>query len=79
MIFAAQPEDKTAYKAEPGGPLHVYGCEDDPVALAAARLVREVVRGRLLADGWSILHASAVVRDGQAVRVAWVCRRPRRS
>ncbi|MFF4221982.1 NAD(P)-binding domain-containing protein [Streptomyces abikoensis] len=67
MIFAAQPEDKTAYKAEPGGPLHIYGCEDVPVALAAARLVREVVRGRLLADGWSILHASAVVRDGRAV------------
>ncbi|MFF4220940.1 lactate/malate family dehydrogenase [Streptomyces nondiastaticus] len=66
-VFAAQPEDKTAYKAEPGGPLHIYGCEDVPVALAAARLVREVVRGRLLADGWSILHASAVVRDGQAV------------
>ncbi|MEU3876601.1 MULTISPECIES: hypothetical protein [Streptomyces] len=66
-VFAAQPDDKLAYWAEPGGPLHIYGCEDVPVALAAARLVREVVRGRLLADGWSILHASAVVRDGQTV------------
>ncbi|MBP2402493.1 hypothetical protein [Streptomyces syringium] len=66
-VFASQREDKTAYRAEPGGPLHIYGCEDIPVALAAARLAREVVRGRLLADGWSILHASAVVRDGQAV------------
>ncbi|MFC4514042.1 hypothetical protein [Streptomyces ehimensis] len=66
-VFAAQPGDKTAYKAEPGGPLHIYGCEDVPVSLAAARLAREVVRGRLLADGWSILHASAVVRDEQAV------------
>ncbi|MEV4873786.1 hypothetical protein [Streptomyces syringium] len=66
-IFASQPEDKIVYRAEPGGPLHVYGCEDVPVALAAARLAREVVRGRLLADGWSILHASAVVRDGQTV------------
>ncbi|MFV8128066.1 hypothetical protein [Streptomyces syringium] len=66
-VFASQPEDKTAYRAEPGGPLRIYGCEDIPVALAAARLAREVVRGRLLADGWSILHASAVVRDGQTV------------
>ncbi|MFI1256845.1 hypothetical protein ACH4U6_24145 [Streptomyces netropsis] len=66
-VLASQPEDKLAYRAEPGGPLHIYGCEDVPVALAAARLAREVVRGRLLADGWSILHASAVVRDGQTV------------
>lgn len=66
-VFASQPEGKLAYRAEPGGPLHVYGCEDVPVALAAARLAREVVRGQLLADGWSILHASAVVRDGQTV------------
>ncbi|UQI45929.1 hypothetical protein M1P56_16980 [Streptomyces sp. HU2014] len=66
-IFASQPEDKLAYRAEPGGPLHIYGCEEVPVALAAARLAREVVRGRLLADGWSVLHASVVVRDGQTV------------
>ncbi|MFC5143268.1 hypothetical protein [Streptomyces aureoversilis] len=66
-VFASQPEDELAYRAEPGGPLHVYGCEDIPVALAAARLAREVVRGQLLADGWSILHASAVVRDGRTV------------
>ncbi|RLU99472.1 hypothetical protein CTZ27_14885 [Streptomyces griseocarneus] len=68
-VAAFQPDGKTAYRAEPGGPPHIYGCEDVPVALAAARLVREVVRGRLLADGWSILHASAVVCDGQAVLV----------
>ncbi|MEV6780384.1 hypothetical protein [Streptomyces syringium] len=66
-VFASQPDDKLVYRAEPGGPLRVYGCEDVPVALAAARLAREVVRGQLLADGWSILHASAVVRDGQTV------------
>lgn len=66
-VFASQPDDKTAYRAEPHGPLHIYGCEDIPVALAAARLAREVVRGQLLADGWSILHASAAVRDGQTV------------
>ncbi|MEU5050141.1 NAD(P)-binding domain-containing protein [Streptomyces sp. NPDC021096] len=66
-VLASQPDDKLTYRAEPGGPLHIYGCEDVPVALAAARLAREVVRGQLVADGWSILHASAVVRDGQAV------------
>ncbi|MCD9146168.1 hypothetical protein [Streptomyces albireticuli] len=64
-VAASQPDDKLVYRAEPGGPLRIYGCEDVPVALAAARLAREVVRGQLLADGWSILHASAVVRDGQ--------------
>ncbi|MCC3768221.1 hypothetical protein K6I34_007373 [Streptomyces sp. UNOC14_S4] len=68
-VIASQPDDKLVYRAEPGGPLHIYGCEDVPVALAAARLAREVVRGQLVADGWSILHASAVVRDGQAVLV----------
>ncbi|MBH1938879.1 hypothetical protein I5Q34_32255 [Streptomyces sp. AV19] len=66
-ILASQPDDKLAYRARPGDPLHIYGCDDVPVALAAARLTREVLRGRLAADGWSILHASAVVRDGQAV------------
>ncbi|MFF4404343.1 NAD(P)-binding domain-containing protein [Streptomyces sp. NPDC001404] len=66
-VVASQPDDKLVYRAEPGGPLRIYGCEDVPVALAAARLAREVVRGQLLADGWSILHASAVVRDGQTV------------
>ncbi|KNB49541.1 hypothetical protein [Streptomyces caatingaensis] len=66
-VLASQPDDKLAYRAEPGGPLYIYGCEDVPVALAAARLAREAVRGQLVADGWSILHASAVVRDGQTV------------
>ncbi|WKU49236.1 hypothetical protein Q3V23_10810 [Streptomyces sp. VNUA116] len=66
-VAASQPDDKLVYRAEPGGPLRIYGCEDVPVALAAARLAREVVRGQLLSDGWSILHASAVVRDGQTV------------
>ncbi|MFF4161396.1 hypothetical protein [Streptomyces sp. NPDC001678] len=66
-VSASQPDHKLVYRAEPGGPLHIYGYEDVPVALAAARLAREVVRGQLLADGWSTLHASAVVRDGQTV------------
>ncbi|MFC4518262.1 hypothetical protein [Streptomyces ehimensis] len=66
-VLASQPDGKLAYRAEPGGPLNIYGGEGVPVALAAARLAREVVRGQLVADGWSILHASAVVRDGQTV------------
>ncbi|MGW5121446.1 lactate/malate family dehydrogenase, partial [Streptomyces noursei] len=66
-VLASQPDDKLVYRADPGGPLHIYGCEDVPVALAAARLAREVLRGQLVADGWSILHASAVVREGRTV------------
>ncbi|MEU1375964.1 NAD(P)-binding domain-containing protein [Streptomyces triculaminicus] len=66
-VTAAQPDDQLAYCAEPSGRIHITGSDPVPVALAAARLAREVVRGQLLADGWSILHASAVTRDDQTV------------
>ncbi|MEV0446193.1 hypothetical protein AB0I84_39740 [Streptomyces spectabilis] len=67
VIMATQPDDHLAYRAEPGH-LHIVGYEPLPVCLAAARLAREVVRGQLLTDGWSILHASAVTDlDGQTV------------
>ncbi|WP_037826618.1 hypothetical protein [Streptomyces sp. NRRL B-1347] len=66
-ITATQPDEHLAYRSEPDH-LHIVGREPLPVCLAAARLAREVVRGQLLADGWSILHASAVVNpDGQTV------------
>ncbi|MEU2856326.1 lactate/malate family dehydrogenase [Streptomyces syringium] len=66
-VTAAQPDDQIAYRAEPGGRIRIAGSDPVPVALATARLARETVRGQLLADGWSILHASAVTRDDQTV------------
>ncbi|MFD9071949.1 hypothetical protein [Streptomyces lasiicapitis] len=67
VVTAAQPSEHLAYRSEPGH-LHIVGHETLPMCLAAARLAREVVRGQLLADGWSILHASAVTDpDGQTV------------
>ncbi|MFI6056273.1 hypothetical protein ACIBCO_40210 [Streptomyces violascens] len=59
-VLAAQPSDQLAYRYTPSGSLRIAGHDERPVALAAARLARERVRGQLLADGWSILHASAV-------------------
>ncbi|MEU1826686.1 NAD(P)-binding domain-containing protein [Streptomyces abikoensis] len=66
-VTAAQPDDQLAYRADPSGRIHITGSDPVPVALAAARLAREAVRGQLLADGWSILHASAVTRDDHTV------------
>lgn len=67
-ILAVQPGPGLAYRHDPAsGELLVVGAEEQQVAVAAARLAREVVRGQLLYDGWGILHASAVVRDGRAV------------
>ncbi|MFC0843930.1 hypothetical protein ACFH04_09415 [Streptomyces noboritoensis] len=62
-VTAVQPGDGLAYQYEPGH-LRITGHDEGPVALAAARFARELLRSRLLADGWTILHASAVVRDG---------------
>ncbi|WP_369384122.1 hypothetical protein [Streptomyces sp. cg36] len=68
VLLAAQPGEQVAYRYEPGGPLQIFGHDALPVALAAARLVRERIRGQLLADGWSMLHASAVTDpDGRTV------------
>ncbi|MEV0446123.1 hypothetical protein AB0I84_32840 [Streptomyces spectabilis] len=65
-ITACQPDEGLAYRVQPGL-IHIAGRDEVPVCLAAARIAREVVRGQLLRAGWSILHASAAVRDGQAV------------
>ncbi|GGP80081.1 hypothetical protein [Streptomyces melanogenes] len=68
VVLAAQPADQLAYRYVPGGGLRISGAEETMVALAAARLAREMVRGQLLAAGWTILHASAVTDStGQAV------------
>ncbi|MCM9083185.1 hypothetical protein L1606_34775 [Streptomyces spororaveus] len=66
VVAAVQPGERLAYRYEPGL-LRIVGCDEVPVALAAARLAREVLRSGLLADGWRILHASAAVRDGRTV------------
>ena len=68
VITAVSPEEGIAYRSDPGtGRLSIFGTQTEPVALATARLAREAVRGRLLQDGWTVLHASAAVRDDQAV------------
>ncbi|MCM1967760.1 hypothetical protein [Streptomyces sp. G1] len=67
-IRAFSSRDKLAYVSEPQtGRLTILGVEAQAVAVATARLAREVVRGFLLRDGWTLLHASAAVVDGGAV------------
>lgn len=61
VVRAVSPGEGLAYLSEPEfGRLTITGCEAGPVALATARLAREVMRGVLLRSGWSVLHASAV-------------------
>jgi hypothetical protein len=68
VIRGVSPEVALAYRSEPAsGRLTVTGCDTEPVATATARLAREVVRGTLLRDGWSVLHASAVVHEGGVI------------
>jgi hypothetical protein len=57
-----------AYRSEQlGGRVTIAGRTVEPLALATARIAREMIRSTLLRDGWTLLHASAVVRDGRAV------------
>ncbi|MFR9722953.1 hypothetical protein ACL02R_06200 [Streptomyces sp. MS19] len=68
VITAVTPSTSLAYRSEThAGRLSIYGTDPREVATAAARLVREAVRGVLLRDGWTVLHASAVERDGRVV------------
>ncbi|MFZ4266649.1 hypothetical protein [Streptomyces arboris] len=62
-IIATSPDESIGYRCTPStGRLVLSGVGVMELALAAARLAREVVRGQLLRDGWAVLHASAVVR-----------------
>ncbi|MDX2917276.1 hypothetical protein [Streptomyces sp. NE06-03C] len=62
-IIAASPDESIAYRYTAStGRLELSGVGVMELALAAARLAREVIRGQLLRDGWAVLHASAVVR-----------------
>ncbi|MCN9241880.1 hypothetical protein NGF19_13945 [Streptomyces sp. RY43-2] len=68
VIRGVCPEEALAYRSEPGvANLTILGRDPGPVATATARLAREVMRGTLLRDGWSVLHASAVVQDGRVI------------
>ncbi|WP_329212428.1 hypothetical protein [Streptomyces sp. NBC_01708] len=62
-VTATQEDEGLAYEWDPvTRVLRIVGTDETAVATATARLAREVVRGQLLADGWQILHASAVTR-----------------
>ena len=68
VIRAASPERGLAYWSEPSaGTVDVIGQDAASVATATARLAREVMRGALLRDGWAVLHASAVVKNGRTL------------
>ncbi|WP_338423562.1 hypothetical protein [Streptomyces gobiensis] len=67
-VTAVSPDDGLAYHHEPATRrLDIAGCAAEPVALAAARIARDTARGMLLRSGWTLLHASAVVRDDQTL------------
>ncbi|MGH3853109.1 MAG: hypothetical protein ACRDR6_06345 [Pseudonocardiaceae bacterium] len=67
-VRALSPTEGLAYQTEAGsGRFVIVGVNEQSVSTAAARLAREVVRAVLHCGGWTLLHASAVVRDGRAV------------
>ncbi|MEU4969116.1 phosphoenolpyruvate carboxykinase (ATP) [Streptomyces smyrnaeus] len=67
-VTAVSPAEGLAYHSEPAaGRLTLTGRSPQPLALATARIAREMVRADLLRDGWTLLHASAAVRHGHAV------------
>ncbi|MFI1177549.1 hypothetical protein [Streptomyces melanogenes] len=54
VVLAAQPGEQLAYRYDhAAGVLRIVGTQALPVALAAARLARELMRGLLMMDGWS--------------------------
>lgn len=62
-IVAMSSSEGIAYRSTPSsGRLVLAGIDVQPLALAAARIAREAIRGQLLRDGWAVLHSSAVVR-----------------
>ncbi|MER6126295.1 hypothetical protein ABT173_27470 [Streptomyces sp. NPDC001795] len=67
-ITGVSPDEGLAYRSEQlGSHVTLSGRTAQPLALAAARIAREMIRASLLRDGWTLLHASAVVRDGRAL------------
>lgn len=71
-VIAVTPTDRVGYRYTPGsGRMDVHAEEPHALPRAAARVARELVRAQLVATGWTLLHASAVVwpGDGEAVLV----------
>ncbi|MFC9746849.1 phosphoenolpyruvate carboxykinase (ATP) [Streptomyces niveus] len=69
-IIATSPDEDIAYRSTPStGRLTLAGIDCSILALAAARLARESIRGQLLRAGWAVLHASAVVREADGATV----------
>ncbi|SDI56656.1 hypothetical protein SAMN05421505_1713 [Sinosporangium album] len=62
------PAERLAYRSHPeSGMLSITGCDSETLATAVARLAREMVRGQLIRDGWSLLHASAFSRKDRVM------------
>lgn len=67
-ITGVSPEEALAYRSERlGGHVTIAGRTSQGLALAAARIAREMIRAALLRDGWTLLHASAVAHDDQVL------------
>lgn len=67
-VHAIDPGERVAYHATcEAGQVDLIAVEPIGLCLAAARIARELVRVQLEADGWSILHASAVVQEDSAL------------
>ncbi|MFG2722803.1 hypothetical protein ACGFW5_31570 [Streptomyces sp. NPDC048416] len=70
-VIATSASEGVAYRSSPANGRFVMATMEDvqPLALAAARVAREAIRGQLLRAGWAVLHASAVVRprDGATI------------
>ncbi|GAA3044109.1 hypothetical protein GCM10017562_01220 [Streptomyces roseofulvus] len=69
LVTAVDEDRSIAYRwDEEWRLLRIVGTGATELAAAAARLARELLRAQLLADGWHILHASAVTApDGATV------------
>ncbi|WP_329317313.1 hypothetical protein OG723_44015 (plasmid) [Streptomyces sp. NBC_01278] len=67
-ITAVSPKEQLAYLSEPiTGRIKIAGTDPLQVSLATARIARDCVRGQLLRDGWTVLHASAVVLNDRTL------------
>lgn len=68
-VHAIDPAEQVAYHTAQNGvrQISLVAAETLGLCLAAARVARELVRVELETGGWSILHASAVVRDNAAL------------
>ncbi|MFE5302151.1 hypothetical protein [Streptomyces sp. NPDC056632] len=69
LVTAVQEDRSLAYRwDEDLQLLRIVGTDETDIATTAARLARELIRAQLVADGWAILHASAVTgADGATI------------